>query len=94
MNTDYNADAAPTAVADGPFQIEDLPEVPPARDGAGVRSARTLAQGAVFAAITAIVTALSGLDLGPQTNWKLLGIALAQTAGTAVVTYLHNTIKR
>ncbi|MFC9974296.1 hypothetical protein ACFVH6_25670 [Spirillospora sp. NPDC127200] len=83
------------ATADGNFIVEDIPPAEaPARDGAGVRAARTLVQGAIFAALTAVFTLLAGTTFDADTNYKVLGLAILQVAGTAVVSYLHNAIKR
>lgn len=55
------------------------------------RAWRTFGQGAVVAALVAVATVLSTLAGDP--DWKLVAMACGQAAVTAVVTYVHNSLK-
>lgn len=55
------------------------------------RAWRTFGQGAVVAALVAVGSYLTTLDSSP--DWRTVGLACLQVAGTAVVTYVHNKLK-
>lgn len=56
-----------------------------------VRAWRTFGQGAVVAALVSVGTFLTTLESEP--DWKAVGLAAIQVAGTAIVTYVHNKMK-
>lgn len=55
------------------------------------RAWRTFGQGAVVAALVSVGTYLTSLESAP--DWKVVGLACLQVAGTAVVTYVHNKMR-
>lgn len=55
-----------------------------------VRAWRTFGQGAVVAALVSVGTILTTLTASP--DWRGVGLAALQAAGTAVVTYIHNRV--
>lgn len=56
-----------------------------------VRTWRTFGQGAAVAVLVSVGTYLTTLESEP--DWKTVGLAALQVAGTAVVTYVHNKIR-
>lgn len=55
------------------------------------RAWRTFGQGAVVAALVSVGSYLT--TLGSEPDWRTVGVAVLQVAGTAVVTYAHNKLK-